>query len=50
MYLHLDRMNHHKSAEMTGLVRMELDELEHTDEDDADDEILVVTGSHCEKR
>ncbi len=46
MYRQMDRMNHHKSAETTLVVRMGFDELEQTDEDDADDEILAVTGSH----
>ncbi len=42
----MDRMKHHKITETTLVVRMELNDLELTDEDDADDEILVVTGSH----
>ncbi len=47
--MHTTKLQHNKSAETTGSVRMWFDELEQTDEDDADDEILVVTGSHERK-
>ncbi len=42
-------MQHHQITETTGSVRMVFDDLEETDEDDADDQILVVTGSHGER-